>query len=57
MGFNKRYLNQEKLMELLNLEGIDYLIDFIKKPDILIIEDQFSENICNLIKENDEKKF
>lgn len=55
MSFNKRRVNEEKIMEILNLEGVDYLIDFIKKPDVLIIEDEFSENICDIIRDNDEK--
>ena len=48
MGFNKRYINKESLMEY-KKQGLQSLINFIKKPDSLIIEDEFSQKVCNVI--------
>jgi len=56
MGFNSRYVNETKIREIVKEDGLEYLIEFIKKPDSLIIEDEFSENICDFIRNNDEKK-
>ena len=55
MGFNKRYINEEKIKSVIKNEGLLYLIDFIKKPDSLIIEDEFSEKVCNAIRESEDK--
>jgi|LakMenE01Jun11ns_1017448.scaffolds.fasta_scaffold9915991_4 hypothetical protein len=57
MGFNKRYINEEKIKTIIKNEGLLYLIDFIKKPDALIVEDEFSEKVCNIIKENEKMAF
>lgn len=57
MGFNKRYINEEKIKQILKEDGLQYLIEFIKKPDALIIEDDFSEKVCDIIKENEMKAF
>lgn len=54
MGFNKRYINKESLMEY-KKQGLQSLINFIKKPDSLIIEDEFSQKVCNIVLEADEK--
>jgi len=56
MGFNSRYVNETKIREIVKEDGLEYLIEFIKKPNSLIIEDEFSENICDFIRNNDEKK-
>jgi len=55
MGFNKRFVNEEVIRKILREEGFQYLINFIKKPDALIIEDEFSTKVCNIITENEEK--
>lgn len=57
MGFNKRYINEEKIKTIIKNEGLLYLIDFIKKPDALIIEDEFSEKVYNIIKEDEKMAF
>jgi len=57
MGFNKRYINEEKIRQVLKEEGLQYLIDFITKPDALIIEDEFSEKVCDIIRDNEKKAF
>jgi hypothetical protein len=57
MGFNKRYINEEKIKTIIKNEGLLYLIDFIKKPDALIIEDDFSKKVCNIIKEDEKIAF
>ena len=55
MGFNKRYINEKIIRTVLREDGIQSLIDFIKKPDSLIIEDEFSEKVCNAIRESEDK--
>ena len=57
MGFNKRYINEKKIKQILKEEGLQYLIEFIKKPDALIIEDDFSSQVCDVIRENEAKTF
>ena len=57
MGFNKRYINEDKIKQILKEDGLQYLIEFIKKPDALIIEDDFSEKVCDIIRENEMKAF
>ena len=49
MGFNKRYVNSEIIRRVLREDGIESLITFIKKPDALIIEDEYSEKVCDII--------
>jgi hypothetical protein len=55
MGFNKRFVNEEVIRTILREDGFQSLIDFIKKPDALIIEDEFSTKVCEIITENEEK--
>ena len=57
MGFNKRYINEEKVKQVLKEDGLQYLIDYIKSPDALIIEDELSEKVVNIIKEDEKKAF
>ena len=54
-GFNKRYVNEEIIRTILREDGLESLIDFIKKPDALIIEDDFSTKVCEIIRENEKK--
>ncbi|MFN7656223.1 MAG: hypothetical protein ACK5OW_00370 [bacterium] len=52
MGFNKRYVNKKIIKTVLSEDGIDALINFIKKPDALIIEDVYSQKVCDIILDN-----
>jgi hypothetical protein len=54
MGFNKRYIDKESIILARN-QGLKYLINYIKKPDSLIIQDNFSQKICDIILNEDEK--
>ena len=56
MGFNKRFVNEEVIRKILREEGFQYLINFIKKPDALIIEDELSEKVCKIIQESEDPK-
>jgi hypothetical protein len=53
MGFNKRYVNEEIIRTILRDDGFESLIEFIIKPDTLIIEDEFSTKVCQIIKETE----
>jgi len=49
MSFNKRYIKRENL-EMAAKEGLDYLINYITKPDALIIEsDGISKQVCDIV--------
>jgi len=48
MGFNKRYLNKEKIINVYN-QGLPNLIRFIENTDCLIFEDEFSEEISDMV--------
>ena len=54
MGFNKRFIDKESLT-LAKSQGMDYLINYVTKPDSLIIQDEFSEKICHIILNTDKK--
>lgn len=49
MGFNKRYVNKKIIKTILAEDGVEALINFIKKPDALIIEDVYSSQVCDII--------
>lgn len=53
MGLNKRYVNEEIIRTVLRDDGFESLIQFIKNPDVLIIEDDFSTKVCQIIKETE----
>jgi hypothetical protein len=59
MSFNKRYIKRENL-EIAAKQGLDYLINYVTKPDALIIEsDGISKQVCDivgLIKDKDKMK-
>jgi hypothetical protein len=55
MGFNKRYITSESLM-IQKREGIENLVKYIKGPDALIIGDDFSKKVCEIVL-NVDKKF
>ena len=49
MSFNKRYIRKENL-EMAAKEGLDYLINYIKSPDALIIESVgISKQVCDIV--------
>lgn len=54
MGFYKRYIDKESIILVRN-QGLKYLINYIKKPDYLIIRDNFSQKICDIILNEDEE--
>ena len=53
MGLNKRYVNEEIIRTVLRDDGLESLIQFIGDPDVLIIEDDFSTKVCQIIKETE----
>jgi len=49
MSFNKRYIKRENL-EMAAKQGLDYLINYVTKPDALIIEsDGISKQVCDIV--------
>ena len=49
MSFNKRYIKLENL-ESVAKQGLDYLINYVTKPDALIIEsDGISKQVCDIV--------
>ena len=49
MGFNKRYLSKEKILTVYQNQGLKKLISFIENTDCLIIEDEFSEDVSDIV--------
>jgi hypothetical protein len=49
MGFNKRYLSKEKILSVYQTQGLPKLILFIENTDCLIFEDDFSEEISDIV--------
>ena len=49
MGFNKRYLSKEKILTVYQNQGLKKLISFIENTDCLIIEDEFSEDVSEIV--------
>ena len=52
MGFNKRYINKEGII-MKYKEGLESLVRYISMSDCLIIEDEFSEQVVDIVM-NDE---
>ena len=52
MGFNKRYINKEGII-LKYKEGLESLVRYISMSDCLIIEDEFSEQVVDIIMNDD----
>lgn len=49
MGFNKRFISKDSLLSAAS-NGLDYLINYVVKPDALIIEsDGISHQICDIV--------
>ncbi len=56
MGFNKRFISRKNL-EIIAEQGLDSLINYIIKPDALIIEsDGISEKVCDIVGNTKDKK-
>ena len=53
MGFNKRYLKEDNIRNVYKDGGYDRLVDYIRKPDALMVSDEFSQKIVDLIIEGD----
>lgn len=54
MGFTKRHINKDKIMTILKESGLQTLIAVVRKPDALYIEDEFSEKVCDIIKNTED---
>lgn len=55
MSFNKRFIRKENL-DYAATQGLDYLINYITKPDALIIEsDGISKQVCDIVGETKSK--
>ena len=54
MGFTKRQIDKDKILTILNESGLQTLISVIRKPDALFIEDEFSEKVCDVIKNTED---
>ena len=52
MGFNKRYINKENVI-MKYKEGLESLVRYISMSDCLIIEDEFSEQIVDIVMNDD----
>ena len=49
MGFNKRFISKKGLLSA-SSNGLDYLINYVTKPDALIIEcDGVSKQVCDIV--------
>ena len=51
MGFNKRFVNIKNL-NIVKENGLEYLVRYVTSPDCLVIEDDQSSKIINIISEN-----
>jgi hypothetical protein len=54
MGFTKRHIDKDKIMSILKESGLQTLISVIRKPDALYIEDDFSEKVCDIIRNTED---
>ncbi len=52
MGFNKRYINKESVI-MKYKEGLESLVRYISMSDCLIIEDEFSEQVVDIVMNDD----
>ena len=56
MGFNKRFISKDSLKCAAD-NGLDYLINYVVKPDALIIEcDGISSQVCDIVGLTKDKK-
>lgn len=54
MGFTKRHINKDKIMTILKESGLQTLITVVRKPNALYVEDEFSEKVCDIIKNTED---
>ena len=52
MRFNKRYINKENVI-MKYKEGLESLVRYISMSDCLIIEDEFSEQVVDIVMNDD----
>ena len=52
MGFNKRYINKEGII-MKYKEVLESLVRYISMPDCLVIEDEFSEQVVDIVMNDD----
>jgi len=52
MGFSKRYISKEGIA-IKYREGFNSLARYISSPDCLIIEDDFSEKVVDIVMNDD----
>ena len=50
---NKRYLNEKSIRQVYSDGGYIKLISYVRSPDALLIEDEFSQKIVDLVIEGD----
>ncbi len=56
MSFNKRFISRKNL-DIMAKQGLDSLINYIVKPDALIIEsDGMSEKVCDIVGKSNNKQ-
>jgi len=56
MGFNKRVISENTLRSCYKTEGINSVIKSILKPDALVINDKFSEEVVTLVRKKEYQK-
>lgn len=54
MGFNKRYISKKNLTAIKS-QGLEYLVKYITNPDCLLIEDDFSREVCRIVQSEKNK--
>jgi hypothetical protein len=52
MEFNKNYINKESIITKYK-EGLESLVRYISMSDCLVIEDDFSENVIDIVLNDD----
>lgn len=55
MGFNKTYISKDTIKDVVYEDGLEYLINFIRKQETIITEDKFSEKVYHIINEFENK--
>ena len=52
MAFDKRYINKESIITKYR-EGLESLVRYISMPDHIVIEDDFSEAVVDIVMNDD----
>lgn len=50
MGFNKRIVDKDTLQHFKS-QSLQKLIDYLTKPDCIILQDNFSEKVITLVRQ------